>query len=160
MELDHSPLYLQFYNSMLRLKRAGNRVPPPCKELSHFEFMCLNVIADYSREHPELPGIKASLLSELTRISRPAISQHINILEEKGFISRSTSKTDRRVTYLCLTESASVFLTERQTEFLQHLQLVCDLLGHDDTVKLIELTEKLSRIFISISEQSDGTKPL
>lgn len=153
METDHTPLYLQFYNAMLRLKRTTRHIPPPCKGLSHFEFMCLHVIANYTGEHPELPGIKASILSEITRTSRPAISQYINLLEEKGLIRRSASQTDRRVTYLCLTDNANAFLGESEEEAMRHLRLICDQLGHDDTVKAIELVEKLSQIIQSLSEQ-------
>lgn len=159
MEQDNASLSLQFYNAMLQLKRSTRRLPQPCKELSHFEFLCLNVIADYAEDHPELPGIKASILSERTHASRPTTSQNINLLEEKGMIHRTASQTDRRVTYLCLTDTAKTFLIDHETGFLRHIQQVTDLLGEEDTVTMVALLEKLSRILDSIARQAEEPKP-
>ncbi len=159
MELDNTPLYLQFYNAMLRLKRVTRRIPPPRKGISHFEFMCLNVISNYTSEHPELPGIKASLLSDITQTSRPAISQHINILEEKGLICRRASRSDRRVTYLCLTESAGDFLAGMEEDAMRNFRVICDQLGQEDTRKAIAIVAKVSRIILSCSAREPAQQP-
>lgn len=159
MEQDNTSLSLQFYNVMLRLKRSTRRLPPPCKEVSHFEFLCLNVIADYAEEHPELPGIKASILSERTHTSRPTTSQNINLLEEKGMIRRTASQTDRRVTYLCLTDRAKAFLIDHEAGFFRHIQQVTDLLGEEDTITMVALLEKLAGIMDSMARQAEEPKP-
>jgi DNA-binding MarR family transcriptional regulator len=46
-----------------------------------------------------------SALAEVKRISRPAISQAVNGLVDKGYITRTTGEHDRRYIHLCLTET-------------------------------------------------------
>ncbi|MDD5953063.1 MAG: MarR family transcriptional regulator [Oscillospiraceae bacterium] len=160
MEQNDSSLGFALYRSLMRLKRTGKRVPPPCKELSHFEFQCLHLIRDYTEEHPELPGLKASLLSAMTQTSRPAMSQHLNSMEEKGFLRRVTSRTDRRVTYLVITDQAAAFLAEAERVLQQHLDQICRELGRDDTARLIELFNKLTKILETQQLTPPDQKPL
>lgn len=153
------PLYVQFYNASIKMHRASKKLPPPCKELSHFEFMCLKLIHEYGENNPELPGIKPSVLSEKTHVSRPAMSQHINALEGKGFIQRVASQTDRRVTYLALAPRGEELIKAQNEHLMRHLQQICDLLGHDDAIALIELTNKLTDIYLQIAEQEQSQIP-
>ena len=143
---DSSALHLQFFRAMMNLRQAGHRLHPPCKELSHFEFMCLDVINDYQQDHSDLPSIKASELSKITQTSRPAISQHLNALEGNGYLERIASKNDRRVTYLALTEKGKEFLCKRESDFQKSLCNLCDQLGHEDTKQFIKLLDRLSEI--------------
>jgi DNA-binding MarR family transcriptional regulator len=53
-----------------------------------------------------------SQLAEVRNISRPAISQGVNALVNKGLVSRSTSTEDRRVIYLALTPEGNALLDD------------------------------------------------
>ena len=56
-------------------------------------------------------GVRSvSELADSRRISRPAISQSVDVLVEKGLISRHTSQTDRRFIGLELTPTGSTML--------------------------------------------------
>lgn len=154
MSQDTFPPYLEFYNAMLQMKRAVRRMPPPVVGLSHFEFMSLTILDDYCREHPDLPGMKVSLLGQMSEMSRPALSQHINNLEKKGMVTRIHGTTDRRVTFLHLTEKATLFLAEQESRVLQNIRRVCDLLEPKDTEKMIELIHKMLPIFNTIAEEN------
>ncbi len=151
-----TPIYVQFYNASTRLHRISKKLPPPCKDLSHFELMCLKIIYDYSVEHPDIPGIKPSTLSHLTKVSRPAMSQHINALEAKGCIQRVASQTDRRVTYLALSARGQELIQAQYDHLMRHLQTICDQLGHEDALTLIEITNKLCDIYLKITEQEQA----
>lgn len=157
MNQEQMPLNIQFYNAAINMHRASKKMPPPCKELSQFEFLCIKLIHQYSEQHSDLPGIKPSMLSEKTQTSRPAMSQHINVLESKGFVERVASKTDRRVTYLTLSEKGKNLIKNQENHLMHHLQIICDMLGHDDTVTLIGLTNKLTDIYLKIAEQAKTT---
>ena len=52
----------------------------------------------------------ASELASVTQLSRPAISQAVDVLVEKGLITRHTSARDRRCIELELTESGTDML--------------------------------------------------
>ena len=153
MDVESTPLYLQFYQSMLRLKHATHKLPSPHEGVSHFDFLSINLIRNYQEDHPDLPGMKISLLCEKMELSRSAMSQHINALEAKDFVVRTASKTDRRVTYLSLTDRASDLLRESKEAFLMQIKSVCDMLGREDTEMIIELTDKVSQIYVSLSKK-------
>ncbi len=57
------------------------------------EIMMLKMIKMNSFENE---GVTISALSELIDISKPAVSQMINTLEDKGYVERITTKSDRR----------------------------------------------------------------
>ena len=161
MDVENTPLYLQFYQAMLRMKHASHKLPSPHAGISHFDFLSLNMIRNYQENHPDLPGIKVSLLCEKMEMSRSAMSQHINALEAKGFVARTSSKTDRRVTYLSLTDHACALLRESKEAFLMQIKAVCDMLGREDTETIIELTDKVSQIYVSLSKKPlPETKPI
>ena len=152
MDAESTPLYLQFYQAMLRMKHASRKLPSPHEGISHFDFLSLNLIRGYQENHPDLPGMKVSLLCEKMELSRSAMSQHINALEAKDFIIRTASKTDRRVTYLSLTDHAHTLLQESKEAFLMQIKAVCDMLGREDTETIIALTDKISQIYVSLSK--------
>ncbi len=53
-----------------------------------------------------------SELAEVRQISRPAVSQTVDALVEKGFITRHPDPTDRRYVHLKLTQSGEDLLSE------------------------------------------------
>jgi DNA-binding MarR family transcriptional regulator len=58
-------------------------------------------------------GVRSvSELAEVKKISRPAISQAVDILVEKGLIERTPSQEDRRFIQLALTESGLAMLDD------------------------------------------------
>ena len=153
MEQENNPLYLQFYHSLMQLKHLGRRMPSPKHKLSPPEFMTLSVIRRYREEHPELPGMKISLLCEVTHLSRPAVSQHVNGLEDRGYVRRSSSRADRRVTYLTLTDEAEALLKECRESMLHRTKRMCELLGEEDTKALIALSDKVAKVMAVITEE-------
>lgn len=158
MEMDNAPIYLQFYECILRFKRTGQRIPRLNNGLSHPEFLCLDLLKTYMERHPELPGMKISLLSDLTNTSRPSISQHISSLEKKGYVMRTNSTKDRRVTYLCLTPEATTLFEQAEKNFMRFIQLICDKLGPEDTIKTMESINKLSQVLDAICENYDPSQ--
>ncbi|HVJ49272.1 MarR family winged helix-turn-helix transcriptional regulator [Desulfitobacterium sp.] len=70
-------------------------------EMPRSEIKMLNMIKLNTSETEE---VTISILSELLEISKPAVSQMINVLEDKGYVERMTTKNDRRIVYVRLTE--------------------------------------------------------
>lgn len=159
MEQETNPLYLRFYRSMMQLKHLGRKMPAPKHGLSHLEFMTLSMIRRYREEHPELPGMKISLLSEVTHLSRPAISQNVNNLEDRGYVVRISSRSDRRVTYLALTEEAEELLRDCRETMLAHVKRMCELLGEEDAEAVIALSDKIARVMTVITEEEKQQEP-
>lgn len=112
-------------------------------ELPRSELKMLKMIKMNSSE---TEGVKVSTLSELLDISKSAVSQMINALEDKGYVERVTTKSDRRVVYVRLTENGEERLAMELKTFLQGMDKVFKKMGEDDTEELLRLLEKLYSI--------------
>jgi DNA-binding MarR family transcriptional regulator len=63
-------------------------------------------------------------IAEIMRLTRPTITEHLNYLEKKGFITKTPSKTDRRSIEVRLTKKgnqAQESIVKRFTDFEQSL---------------------------------------
>jgi DNA-binding MarR family transcriptional regulator len=112
------------------------------------EIMMLNMIKMNSSENE---GVTISDLSELLEISKPAVSQMINALEDKGYVERITTKNDRRLVYVRLTESGGQCLAKELQTFLQGMAKIFDKMGEKDTEDLLRL---LNKLYLIVSEHS------
>lgn len=88
-------------------------------------------------------GVKISELASLMEISNSAVSQKINILEEKGHVERYSTKEDRRVVYARLTEEGKEVLKRQNERLLKRMSELFTKMGEEDTEKFIELLDKL-----------------
>jgi DNA-binding MarR family transcriptional regulator len=94
----------------------------------------------------EAEGVKISTLSELLNISKSAVSQMINALEDKGYVERVTTKNDRRVVYVRLTGDGEACFTKQIQAFLHGMDKIFAKMGEEDTEELLRLLEKLYTI--------------
>ena len=91
-------------------------------------------------------GIKTSDLTQKLCITKPATSKILNIMEDKGYISRSSNKSDRRVVYVKLTEEGENFLREENIKFENFTYKIVEKMGEEDTDNLIRLFNKLCNV--------------
>ncbi|AFM00023.1 transcriptional regulator [Desulfitobacterium dehalogenans ATCC 51507] len=111
-------------------------------EIPHREIMMLKLI----KHHSGKGGITISTLSEHFEISKPAVSQMINALEDKNYVERITTKSDRRMVYVRLTELGEEALAEAFHEMQGKLEIYLEKMGEQDMENLIALLDKLHRI--------------
>lgn len=132
--------------SLHRLKKVHTwfTMPP---EISRGEFFMLHKISHLSRDaSPEKPGAKITDLSVAAEMSKPAVSQMLNSLEDKNMIERVTTKSDRRVVFVRLTEQGQKQLKATIESLNRLMEQVVDELGPEDTAELTRLFEKLHGI--------------
>lgn len=98
-------------------------------------------------------GVTISTLSERLEITKSAVSQMINVLEDKGYVERITTKSDRRIVYVRLTEVGEQSLEKSLQSLLKSLNQVFEKMGEEDTETLFRLLNKLYLIV------SDYKKP-
>lgn len=98
-------------------------------------------------------GVTISTLSERLEITKSAVSQMINVLEDKGYVKRITTKSDRRIVYVRLTEMGEQSLEKSLQSLLKSLNQVFEKMGEEDTEILFRLLNKLYLIV------SDYKKP-
>ena len=102
-------------------------------------------------------GITVSELSEVLNVSKPAVSRMVNDLENKGMIQRILTKSDRRLVYVCLSDTANKLLAE-SSEHRKVMKRVVNGLGEEDTATLIRIMDKLNGIMEEIRKDKHDEK--
>ncbi|MGX8700090.1 MarR family winged helix-turn-helix transcriptional regulator [Caproiciproducens sp.] len=132
--------------AMHSLKRE-NAWGPPMEGVSRGEYFTLLTIRRLTQEAGESrPGAKATDLSRAAQMSRPAVSQMLNSLENKQLVERITAKSDRRVVYVKLSEKGAEQLEKTHRQFQHWFDRVMEELGPEDTAELTRLVNKLHGI--------------
>ncbi|MGE4273435.1 MAG: MarR family winged helix-turn-helix transcriptional regulator [Desulfitobacterium sp.] len=122
----------KFRRNMMSKRMSG--------EVPRSEFKLLKVVKTNSTEGE---GVTISSLSDHLGISKPAVSQMINHLEDEGYIERGSTKNDRRLVFVRLTDRGEQYMAQRYQEFLQAMTGIFNRMGEKDTEELLRLLEKL-----------------
>lgn len=91
-------------------------------------------------------GITISALSDMMMISKSAVSQAINTLEDKDYVKRTTTRNDRRLVYVQLTEKGQQCLDKELQAFFLGLNRIFTEMGDADAEELLRLLSKLYSI--------------
>jgi DNA-binding MarR family transcriptional regulator len=116
-------------------------------ELSKSEFSMLYHIKQMEEEEVE---VTTSFLSGCLQISKPAISQMINILEDKQYIQRIIKKSDRRLMCVALTDLGNQVIEKAILRHVKNVNVIFDKMGSDDSEKFVVLFEK----YVSILKET------
>ncbi len=102
--------------------------------LSYQDVLYLNMIECHPNKYT------SSQIADLLQITRPAVTQKINILVEKGYVIRTQSPSDKRVHYLSVNLESDYFsdVTYEEVDMIQRefvreygeekLDLFCEML--------------------------------
>ena len=85
-------------------------------------------------------------------VTKPAVSQMLNSLENKGYIKREINKSDRRKIVITLTEDGKKILEKMQNNVDNVIGEIILRFGEEDTEQLIKLINR----FADISEQTEN----
>ncbi len=141
----------------LAIDRFWETIPPVwntvrgnvrCIAIENFE---ITVEQFHILRHIRKGRASVSELAEIQQISRPAISQAVDILVEKGLVSRRTNAEDRRFIQLELTSSGNEMLN---TIFRLNRNWMAEkmaALSPDEVYRMINGLEILKKIFIEQS---------
>ncbi len=152
MELSQKEMLMQ---AMHRMKKA-QVWPPFFPGVSRGEFFMLHKIEHLVKnKDTEKPGAKITDLSVAAEMSKPAVSQMLNSLEEKGMIERVMTKNDRRVVYVNLTEQGKTQLEKIAKQMDSLLDEIVKELGQEDTEEFARLLNKLNHILEEIKNRGE-----
>jgi len=91
-------------------------------------------------------GVCVSSIQENLHISKPAVSQTLNSLEQKGFIHRTIDPNDRRKITVTLTCEGQTALNDAKMCFDKGLDSVLEQFGEENAKSLVELINRLMDI--------------
>lgn len=86
-------------------------------------------------------------LSKIMRVSSPTVTQHLNKLEEQGFIRREQSKDDRREVFIVLTDKGFDELDAHRNALNQNIRDLIEHIGEESAEKLLSLLTTTSEFF-------------
>lgn len=75
----------------------------------------------------------------------PSLTRILQKLEEKGFVTRSRDKTDRRRQVITVTEAGQALIAKNMPEAQQYAQRMRDELGTERYNSLLDLLEQLNQ---------------
>ena len=129
----------KIYHAMQKFKKLSMNTKS-AGEIPRSEIMMLKMI---DIDTSKTKGVTISILSERLEISKSAVSQMVNVLEDKGYVERISTKSDRRIVYVRLTEVGEKGLKKSLQSLLKSLNQVFEKMGEKDTEILLGLLNKL-----------------
>lgn len=136
--------------SIFRFKRFQMPFPPGL-DIHMGELAIMGGIAKdgcFSPKNINVPEIQHHL-----HITKPAISQMLNSLEKKGYLSREIDKHDRRKIVVALTPKGRQILKTNK-EFMDGLLgEIITRFGEEETKQLIASFNRFSDILVEVSEE-------
>lgn len=119
----------------------------PTAKIHPGEFMMLGAIHGCTIKARELDknsaGISVGELTDKIHATKPAASKMLGAIEDKGYIKRAISPTDRRVVYISLTELGQSIIDEAYSSMFELTDNVMKSMGDEDSVELLRLMYKL-----------------
>ena len=90
------------------------------------------------------------MIAEFLEVSKPMITNHITVLENKGYIVREYSKEDKRSFYVIPTEKAKELVKVTEKKMNKYLQQIENSLGKENFDKLLQMLTDTNKILKNI----------
>ena len=119
-------------------------------DIKQNEFAVLHMLERYQQK-----GVQEMKISDVAKHLKNAtstISPIIQSLVEKEFISRTTSKEDRRVAMIVLTDKGNEQLKQIMQRISRQFNEVLARLGTEKTEQLLDLLDELTKILTDMGE--------
>lgn len=135
-----SELKKDLVSAVIRIKRVDMQsVNPSCMQQT--ELLIISRAANGCASCDK--GYTVSEIHKDLHLSKPAVSQTLNSLEKKGYISRAIDPDDRRKITVMVTDTGEAKLKEAQNQYDQVMDRVISQYGEENTRQLISLIYQL-----------------
>lgn len=142
-----APLKEQFIIITMRFKRL-DICPPTAAGLQPSELAVLKRASAGCTCGEK--GLSVSAIQQNLPLSKPAVSQTLNNLEKKDYITRTIDPQDRRKITVSLTPTGEQVLENAQRCYEESLENLLERLGTENTQTLIKLLDHLMAILDEI----------
>lgn len=140
------------FDYMLKMKKL-NLFELVVSDISQAEFMMLKLIKNCAKSGP----VTVSVLGERLDISKSAVSQMLNALEDRGLARRFATRDDRRVSYVELTQEGQEILKKVFSRMNQMGSEILSEMGEEDIQTMIRLLEKMYFLAKKYKEKQKGS---
>lgn len=119
------------------------------RDVSDREFGFLMMIRRYQRMHPQVPGIYVSELAQKMHVTKSGASKMLRNLEQRGLIVREVDESDRRSTFVSLTQNGQTVCQQQHARWCALMERVAGQVGHERfraaLAGMREITEVIER---------------
>jgi DNA-binding MarR family transcriptional regulator len=137
---------IQAFRQMRHINLSGRK---PVEGCTQAETMMLFVLHRSMEEGST--GLKASVLSQIMRVTQPTVSQMVNVLEARGLVERTADTQDRRAVRIKLSEEGQRIIKVVLDAMYEGTKDLIRHLGEERTHLLIEM---LNDVFQYYNERS------
>ena len=121
-------------------KRIRDMLPPLPEGVTPSYLHYLDVMEN--RERQGLP-VKVSDISDALHLPRPGVTRTVGEIEDKGYLQKSASAEDGRVTYLTITEQGRKLSQTFNEQFFAQLAPLLDDISDEDAACTIRTIQAL-----------------
>ncbi len=107
-------------------------------DLSYHDVLYLNIIEAHPNEYT------ASQIADLLGITRPSVTQKINLLCKKGYVVRTQSEKDKRVYYLSINLELSDYFGNIREGTLATERMLIEKYGKENVELVCQMLEDMS----------------
>ncbi|MEG1783196.1 MAG: MarR family transcriptional regulator, partial [Oscillospiraceae bacterium] len=104
-------------------------------------------------------GALPCLVAKHMGIALPTVSKRLYELEEKGYILRKASETDRRVTYIYVTDPGKAVVDDNYRLFIDKFHQATVELSEEKTLQMYNLLEEF-RVCLENQLENQGGKDI
>jgi DNA-binding MarR family transcriptional regulator len=146
--------YDNFFNACMRFRKLNFSGIIP--EISGGEFAALQSVRCCEKHRcKEQEKVTVSMLADEMCINITAVSRTLKALEEEGYIERSVSRKDRRITYVELTEAGQKVLERTNAIISEFSNAVVNEMGIE---QMEQLTTHMIRLYDVASREIEKRK--
>ena len=130
-------------NACYQAKRVHELLPALPNGVTSAYIQYLDKIEDLERQ-----GMRAKVsdISRMLNIPRPGVTRTVKEMVERGYLTKTTSEQDGRITYLSITEAGRALSQTYNARFFAQLAPQLDDISEEDTACTIRTIEKLYRV--------------
>lgn len=117
--------------------------------ISYQDSLYINMIATRPNEYTP------SKIADLLGITRPSVTHRIGELEKKGYITKTQSKTDKRIFYLNISEECAKYYQNFDRIDIQIANKFIEKYGEENLEKLCEWLDFISDTYTQVENKEN-----
>ncbi|HHZ06691.1 MAG TPA: MarR family transcriptional regulator [Clostridiales bacterium] len=141
--------------SIIDFKRTALRTSNTFDKLTLADMTVFWTMHGIMCQNPQTEQVAIGDLVKHLSLSKPAITQNINKLEDKGLVQRVTLRSDRRATYVQFTNKGKLLFEKEKRNIDDKMAEFVRRMGDEDTIKFIELLNKFRKITEEMQTDND-----
>ena len=124
-------------------KRTRELLPAPPEGVTSAYIQYMDVIQQLQGQGRK---VKVSDISDTLKLPRPGVTRTVKEMEKKGYLQKTTSEEDGRITYLILTEKGRELSEKYDKNYYSQLLQYMDDISEEEADIMIHTIEKFYRV--------------